>query len=236
MLLAVQVLQRARVSARARQCTALRSPRPQTIEDVHKAAIKGAESTITAENVQNWFDVNYTHLARAEKIYLADPTKQAALDQVLRYVNRQNGNWSAIKQAEVDVSLVKPDYILDGTIDLIRGEDDTVEIVDFKATRKPDMVAESEVLERYRRQLHVYAHLVEKRTGEKVSKMHLYYTGENDGIPTITWPYTQTAVDATVEVFDKVVHKILDKNFTTRAQSPKTCEECDFKNYCARTR
>lgn len=208
----------------------------QTIEDVHKAAIKGAESTITAENVQNWFDVNYTHLARAEKIYLADPTKQAALDQVLRYVNRQNGNWSAIKQAEVDVSLVKPDYILDGTIDLIRGEDDTVEIVDFKATRKPDMVAESEVLERYRRQLHVYAHLVEKRTGEKVSKMHLYYTGENDGIPTITWPYTQTAVDATVEVFDKVVHKILDKNFTTRAQSPKTCEECDFKNYCARTR
>ncbi|GAA4114508.1 ATP-dependent helicase [Enteractinococcus coprophilus] len=208
----------------------------QTIEDIHKAAIKGAEDTITVENVQTWFDANYTHLARAEKMHLADPTKKAALEQVLRYVKRQDGEWSAIKQAEVDVSLVKPDYILDGTIDLIRGEDGTVEIIDFKATRKPDMIADSEVLERYRRQLHVYAHLVEERTGEKVSKMHLYYTGETDGIPTITWPYTQTAVDATVQVFDDVVHKILDKNFTTRAHSLKTCEECDFKNYCDRTR
>lgn len=208
----------------------------QTIEDIHKAAIKGAEESITPENVQTWFGANYSHLARAEKMYLADPTKQAALDQVLRYVKRQGGDWSSIKQAEVDVSLVKPDYILGGTIDLIKGEDNTVEIVDFKATRKPDMVADSEIIERYRRQLHVYAHLVEERTGEKVSKMHLYYTGENDGIPTISWPYTQTAVDATVQVFDEVVHKILDKDFTTRAQSLKTCEECDFKNYCARTR
>lgn len=208
----------------------------QTIEDVHKAAIKGAEDTITPENVQTWFDANYTHLARAEKVYLADPTKQAALNQVLRYVDRQGNNWSAIKQAEVDVSLVKPDYILDGTIDLIKGEDGTVEIVDFKATRKPDLVNDSDVLERYRRQLHVYAHLVEERTGEKVSKMHLYYTGENDGIPTITWPYTQTAVNATVQVFDDVVHKILDKDFSTRAKSLKTCEECDFRAYCAKAR
>lgn len=207
----------------------------QTIEDVHKAAIKGAEDTITPQNVQAWFDANYTHLSRAEKMYLAYPTKQAALDQVLRYVDRQCGDWSAIKQAEVDVSLVKSDYILDGTIDLIKGEDGTVEIVDFKATSKPDMVADSEILERYRRQLHLYAHLVEERTGEKVSKMHLYYTGENEGVPTVTWPYTQTAVDATVQVFDDVVHKILDKDFTTRAQSIKICEECDFKNYCAKT-
>lgn len=208
----------------------------QTIEDIHKAALKGAIDTITTENVQTWFEMNYTYLAKAEKVYLADPTKKAALEQVLRYVDHQGGDWSEIKHAEVDVSLVKPDYILDGTIDLIKGEDGTVEIIDFKASRKPDMVKDAEILERYRRQLHVYAHLVEERTGEKVSKMHLYYTGEDDGVPTITWPYTQTAVEATVEVFDEVVHKILDKKFTTRAASLKTCEECDFKNYCAETR
>lgn len=207
----------------------------QTIEDIHKAAIKGTEATITPENIRAWFNANYTYLSRAEKMYLADPTKQAALDQVLRYADRQNGDWAAIKQAEVDVSLVKPDYILDGKIDLIRGDDNTVEIVDFKSTKKPDLVADSEILERYRRQLHVYAHLVEERTGEKVSKMHLYYTGESDGVPTVTWPYTQTAVDATVQVFDEVVRRILDKEFKTRARSLKTCEECDFRNYCAKT-
>lgn len=208
----------------------------QTIEDVHKAAIRGEVESITPANVQRWFDANYTSLARAEKMYLAAPTKRAALDQVLRYVDRQGNDWSAIKQAEVDVSLVKPDYILDGTIDLIRGRDGTVEILDFKASRKPDMQRDAELLERYRRQLHLYAHLVEERTGESVSKMHLYYTGQDDGLPTITWPYSQTAVDATVDVFDDVVHKILGRNFTARAESLKTCEECDFKSYCAKTR
>lgn len=33
----------------------------------------------------------------------------------------------------------------------------------------------------YQRQLELYAHLVEQRTGEKVSRMHLYYTGETEG-------------------------------------------------------
>ena len=74
--------------------------------------------------------------------------------------------------------LVKPDYIIEGKVDLIRGEGDTVEIVDFKSQRKPDMVKDREQLEQYRRQLHIYAHLVEERTGQKVSKMHIYYTGE----------------------------------------------------------
>ena len=38
------------------------------------------------------------------------------------------GDWSQIQQAEVDVSLVKPDYIIEGKVDLIRGEGDTVEL------------------------------------------------------------------------------------------------------------
>lgn len=207
----------------------------QTIEDVHKAALRGEPDLITAENVAKWFEMNYTYLSRAEHIYLAENTRGAALDQVQRYVERQQGDWSQIRQAEVDVSLVKPDYILDGTIDLIRGKGDTVEIVDFKSTRKPDLVSESETLEKYRRQLHIYAHLVEQRTGEKVSKMHLYYTGETDGIPMITWPHSVTAVEATVEVFDEVVHKILAKDFNHRTDKLKTCKNCDFKAYCART-
>lgn len=207
----------------------------QTIEDVHRAALRGEVYLITAENVASWFEMNYAHLSKAERIYLAEPQRQAALSQVQRYVERQGGDWARIKEAEVDVSLVKPDYILDGTIDLIRADDGSVEIVDFKATKKPDMVSDREILERYRRQLHVYAHLVEERTGERVSRMQLYYTGEDDGNPMISWPYTQTAVDATITVFDEVVHKILDKNYQQRAESLKTCQGCDFNAYCAKT-
>lgn len=206
----------------------------QTIEDVHKSALRGEPEKITAENVAKWFEVNYANMSESEHIYLAEPQRLAALAQVQNYVERQNGDWSQIKQAEVDVSLVKPDYILEGTIDLTRGQNDTVEIVDFKSTRKPDLVFESETLEKYRRQLHVYAHLVEQRTGEKVSKLHVYYTGETEGIPTVSWNHSPTAVEATIAAFDEVAHKILARDFNHCTEKLKTCKDCDFRTFCAR--
>ena len=204
----------------------------QTIEDVHKAAIKKEYDTITDENVRKWFEINYESLSKTEHTYLAQPQKEAALKQVLRYVERHSDKWNEIKQAEVDVSLVKPDYIIEGTVDLIRGDDNSVEIIDFKSEKKPDMEKERERLERYRRQLHLYAHLVEERTGLKVSKMHLYYTGEEDGIPTISYPYTKTAIEGTVAAFDDTAHKILKKDFTKCSDNRKVCDNCDFRYYC----
>ena len=71
-------------------------------------------------------------------------------------------------------------------IDLIRspedpGNRDLVEIIDFKSEKKPDLVKEAEKIDRYKKQLQVYAHLVEQNTGKKVKKLHLYYTGEESG-------------------------------------------------------
>lgn len=150
----------------------------------------------------------------------------------MRYVERQNGDWSLIQQAEVDVSLVKPDYIIEGKIDLVKGQDGTVEIVDFKSEKKPDIIKYAERLEQYRRQLHIYAHLVEERTGQKVSKMHLYYTGEEDGVPTITYPYTKTAIEGTIASFDETVQQILKKDFKSCSKDIKVCQNCDFRFYC----
>lgn len=208
----------------------------ETIEDIHKAALRGEAHLITRQNIKAWFETNYAHLSKAERVYLAPAPQQIALNQVLRYAEKQQGRWAAIKEAEVDVSLVKEDYILDGKIDLIRGEDGTVEIVDFKTTKKPDLFAESELLERYRRQLHVYAHLVQERTGQRVSKMHLYYTSEEDGNPLITWDYTPTAIEGTVQAIDQTVRRILARDYSTVAESLKTCKNCDFNAYCGTAR
>ena len=204
----------------------------QTIEDIHRAALRHEEHLIQRENIVGWFDTNYMSLTKSERTYLAEPQRDAALKQVLRYAERQAGQWHTLKEAEVDVSLVKPDYIIKGKIDLIKGEGNTVEVVDFKSEKKPDIFKESERLEHYRRQLQVYAHLVEERTGQKVSRMHLYYTGEESGVPTISYPYQKTAVDATIQAFDDTVHKILRREYSHRAESPKTCEGCDFRYYC----
>lgn len=136
----------------------------ETIEDVHRAVLRKEENVITPENIEKWFDSNYDTISKAEHSYLAGPQLNAALNHILRYVERQNGNWHLIQQAEVDVSLVKNDYIIGGKIDLIKGENNTVEIVDFKSEKKPDLFKHQELLEQYKRQLHLYAYLVEDRT------------------------------------------------------------------------
>ena len=205
----------------------------ETIEDVHRAALRNETDTITAENVEKWFQSNYAALSKAEHSYLAERQQGTALKQVMRYVDRQHGDWSAIQQAEVDVSLVKPDYIIEGKIDLVKGDDNTVEIVDFKSEKKPDMSADSARIEHYRRQLNIYAYLVEQRTGLKVSKMHLYYTGaKEDEVPTISFRNSRTAIEGTIAVFDDTVHKIMKKDYSHCANKSDVCRNCDFRFFC----
>lgn len=93
----------------------------QTIEDIHKAVLRNEEHKVTKENIRNWFNENYTSITKSNRVYLVDYVKDKALEQVLAYYKRFNGKWDRIREAEVDVSLVKDQYILQGTIDLIKG-------------------------------------------------------------------------------------------------------------------
>ena len=207
----------------------------QTIEDIHRTAIRKDEYLITADNISLWLSTNYASLSQSERTYLAQPALDAALRQVLRYAEKQKGLWSTVQEAEVEVGLVKPDYIIEGKIDLIKGEGNTVELVDFKSEKKPDIIKRKDRLEHYKRQLQVYAHLVEEKTGHQVSKMHLYYTGEESGIPTITFPRDKESIDATIKGFDEIVHKIMRKEYGQKAAaSSNACENCDFRYYCKR--
>lgn len=204
----------------------------ETIEDIHRAALRHEESSITPDNIREWLSINYATVSKAEHAYLGQAQIEAAFKQCAAYAEKQNGNWSRIQEAEVDVSLVKPDYILSGKIDLIRGDDDTVEVLDFKSEKRPEAEEEATYFERYKKQLQVYAYLVEEKTGHKVSKLTLYYTGECEGTPTITFPYNKEDVTATVQEFDNIVHKIQCKDFTVRSKNERTCSNCDFRYYC----
>ena len=203
----------------------------ETIEDIHKAALRGESQIINEENITGWFNTNYESITLAEHSYLSESQRSVALRQVISYANRQK-DWSIIKEAEVDVSFVRPDYIIEGKVDLITGKDNTVEIVDFKSEQKPDVNFDNERLEHYRRQLNIYAYLVEQRTGHKVSKMHLYYTGEESSNPRISFPYTKTAIEGTIAAFDDTAKRIMKKDFNHCASDSKTCKNCDFRFYC----
>lgn len=204
----------------------------QTIEDIHKTVLRGEEATITPDGIKGWFSANYAMLSKKERVYLAPSSQQAALLHVLRYFERENGHWDRIKEAEVEISLVKDQYILKGSVDLIRGEQDTVEIIDFKSEKKPDMEKDRERLKQYQSQLEVYAHLVEERTGQKVSRMHLYYTGEDGGNPYITFGKDDRAIGKTIARFDDIVARIEQQDYGIAARPTKLCQNCDMRAYC----
>lgn len=207
----------------------------QTIEDIHKTVLRGEEEQLSEDQVAAWFDTNYSSLTKRERVYLAPNVKQYALEQVLRYYARYAGSWDHLREAEVDVSLVKDDYILAGKVDLIRGDGDTVELVDFKSERKIDVndPKDREKCNQYKRQLEVYAHIVEERAGLKVSKTHLYYTSEISGNPFITFPKDQHSIERTIETFDGIVRRIEAKDFAIPDRpSRKLCDACDMRHYC----
>lgn len=204
----------------------------QTIEDIHKTVLRGEESTITLDGIKSWFAANYALLSKKERVYLAPSSQQAALLHVLRYYERENGNWDRIKEAEVEISLVKDQYILKGSVDLIRGEQGTVEIIDFKSEKKPDMEKDRERLRQYQSQLEVYAHLVEERTGQKVSRMHLYYTGEDGGNPYVSFSKDDRAIGKTIARFDDIVARIERQDYQIATRPAKLCLSCDMRAYC----
>jgi len=206
----------------------------QTIEDIHRAVIRNEQETITPDNIKTWFDSNYINLSRREHSFLAYPTQQAALNQVMKYAEKQHGDWERVMDAEVEVSHVEPEYILKGKIDLIRGEGETIEIIDFKAEKKPDMEADRDRIERYHRQLQLYAYIVERKYNVSVSKMHIYYTGETEGIPTISFNNHASEMTRTMISLEKTVQQIKCKNFKGRTDTGKICKDCDIRYFCGK--
>lgn len=205
----------------------------QTIEDIHKTVLRGEQASISTKKIEDWFNSNYYNLIQREKSYLAEPAKASALRQIQRYYEREHKNLNRITEAEVEISLVKENYILNGSVDLIRVDNGpTVEIIDFKSEKKPDLQKDQDRIGIYQRQLQVYAHLVEEKTGYEVNRMHLYYTGEESGIPTISFNKRDQEIAKTIQQFDQVVARIQAKDYAMKSRPVKLCENCDMRYYC----
>ena len=209
----------------------------QTIEDIHKAVIQGNKGTVTKERVADWFNTNYENIKKKEHSYLSESARERALLQVMNYVHREEEHWDRIQESEVDVSLVEKDFILHGKIDLIRNENGRLDIIDFKSEKKPDINSEEgrERLAKYKRQLEIYAHIVEKRYGEQVENMRLYYTqAKEDENPYINFPKHSLVIDETIKQVCDVVHKIESRDYKMKERRRSQCKDCDMRHYCDR--
>ena len=206
----------------------------QTIEDIHKTCLRG--ESVSEAQIESWFASNYTSLSLAMKTYLDETRRESALKQVKRYFERNSGAFGALVAAEYDVSIPTETYILRGVIDLVRGEGDTVEIVDFKTDRKPNVnsAEDRQRIQNYHRQLEVYAHIVEEKFGKKVSKLHLYYTRAENESPYVSWDYSTVSVQKTLRSFDETVGKIESYKFSNKGvkMCKATCDNCDLRYFC----
>ena len=207
----------------------------QTIEDIHKAVLRGEEAKVNTDQIDRWFSLNYNNLTKKERVYLAEPVLKIARRHIGTYVDRERSNWHRLRDAEIELSLLKEDYILTGTVDLVQADDGSYEIIDFKSEKKPDLIDDANRLSQYRRQLQIYAHLLEEKRGVEVSRMSLYYTGEEAGNPKITYPRETADVDGTIAKVDEVIQKIVGKNYGLSERPEKLCKNCDFRSFCDMT-
>ena len=204
----------------------------QTIEDIHKSVLRGRNTSSTPK------------LSKAGSPPTTPSSRKRSEFISPRVLNRRRSTrCSATTSGRKDAGTAsrrprsksrwsRTRYILKGNVDLIRGQHDTVEIVDFKSEKKPNLEKDRERLKQYQRQLEVYAHLVEERTGEKVSRMHLYYTGEEGGNPYISFKKDERAIGKTIARFDEIVARIEGQDFRIPERPARLCTDCDMRAYC----
>ena len=201
---------------------------------MNKCIIAGRQDRVNEAAIEEWFNLNYQSMQAQTGYFLTDEQRRNALQQVIRYFHHRKNELGRVWLAEEEINLVLPDYILQGVIDLIKGQGDIVEIVDYKTGPKPDIVGHPERVEHYRKQLEIYAYLIEKRYGKKVRRMHLYYTNCQDGDPLITFEWTRDAIDHTIDEITATIQNIENKNFEGSVTNYYACTFCDMRYVCGK--
>ena len=207
----------------------------QTIERVHRHILdrsEDLETLLQEQQLHALFEKTLTFLQRSQRFSMDDDQQGKAFKQVLNYVCYNREEMQGIQEAEYNVKVEKDNYILTGTIDLLRTYHDGLEVLDFKTTSRLD--EDSEWLQLYQQQLYIYAHVLERRTGKLPERLSLYWTAEErkeDALMVV--PYRPEAVEQVSFDFDEIVSHIQKKQFTVIIPpSPTICRGCDIRHLC----
>ena len=204
----------------------------QTIEEIHRIVLDGGLETLDRGRIREIFERTYRFLAMSDVRLIGAEAKEAAFEQVMNYFEQNQEEMRRIVAIEVDVSLEKDDYILVGKVDLLLGGDGKLELLDFKTSPKPKK--DPELLAAYERQLHTYAHILEKRYRKRADRLLLYWTSEarkEDALMVL--PYDPVRVEEAGRHFDAVVRRIQARDFIVKKPpEPAICKECDLRLLC----
>lgn len=203
----------------------------ETIEDLHRSIID--HDPINEKKIEIDFEQNYKALVASGLRPLASQQKAIALKQVLTYFHNNKDLLKRVIDTEVDVSVEKDDYIITGKVDLLLGKDNKLEVLDFKSQPRPHL--SDPILERYSKQLNLYAYILRERYRKEPERLYIYWTAEDkrkDALMEID--YDPKLVEKVGNHFDSVAKCILNRDFEIKNWPDKTkiCKECDFRFYC----
>ncbi len=204
----------------------------QSIEEIHRFALDGRLDALDEAQVQELFERTFQVLCLSDVRPIGGRAKESAFAQVLHYFRQNQDEMRRVVETEVDVSLEKNDYILSGKVDLLLGGDGKLELLDFKTSPRPR--ANPDVVAAYERQLCTYAHILERRRGQRVDRLLLYWTSEprkEDALMTL--PYRPERVEEAGRHFDDTVRRIRAGEYAVATPPDAAiCRECDMRTLC----
>lgn len=203
----------------------------QTIEDIHRHILDGRPEKLNKERIENYFNINFETLRRHGIHPLGQKQKEIALSHVLNYFKNNQDSLKRIVETEVDITVEKDTYYLTGRVDLIRGKDGKLELVDFKSQERPK--SNDRIVSSCHKQLATYTHGL-KEMGKNPERAIAYWTGEADKKNAVMeMPISEKDVDAAAKHFEEVVKRIRKKDFRIPPNiDKKICRDCDFRHNC----
>jgi len=205
----------------------------QTIEDIHKYILENHKSKIDRNLATEYFERNLNTLMKRGIHPLSQQHRQDALDHVLNYIKNNQDELHRIIETEVPITVEKGTYYLTGKIDLLLGEDGKLEVMDFKAQKRPIEPNDPRIKSNVK-QLAIYAHVLDQKYDKKPDRLYVYWTGEdNKNKALMHIPIGSHDIDSAGRHFDEVVEKIRNKDFQVRTKPPtRICLDCDFRHNC----
>jgi DNA helicase-2/ATP-dependent DNA helicase PcrA len=203
-----------------------------TIEDLHLHYLKKKPEPLDEKQIRTYFERNYRSITRGGAHPLAEKFRKMAFDQVVNYYTNNKAMFNKLVQAEEPILVDRPKYIMSGIIDLIRGEQGELELLDFKAETANDLTSERK--EFYKFQLSIYAKMIERKFGTKPKHTYVYLTAEPDLKKALAEiPIHDVEANKAEQIFDRYAAKIMSKDFKVTRKPPRdVCRNCDFRYGC----
>ncbi len=151
-----------------------------------------------------------------------DDIREKVFGEIDRYLN--SNPLDDIIASELKEYSVEKNFILQGTLDLLKNSPEGIELIDFK-TGKFD----KEKLKIYQRQLEIYAYLLRGKYPIENLKASLYFIEEEN--PKIDIEIEIENIDKSIAKFEEIANRLATKQFPPRVYG-EACEECEFKWYC----